>query len=120
VSVAHGVHGSGQRTFSAEQYNLVVAVIAGLRSGQTITVEEVASKTGVQGRAVREIISTADGHAFLLGGDGNGGYQLATYLEDAARITARLESQAKRMLERVNRRKIAAEELPINQPGLFD
>lgn len=119
MTAAQGVHGAGQRTYSIEQYNAVVSQILLLRERQQITVEEVSQRTGVPGRAVREIVSVADGVEFLLGGGGNDGYELATYQEDAKRITARLESQAKRMMERVARRKIKMEELVQNQPSLF-
>lgn len=100
---SQGVHGSGGRNYSPGQYTAVVRMIAGLAEGEVVTVEDVASQTGVPGRTVREIVSAADGVEFLLGGDGQG-YRLATSQADAERLTQRHASQARRMFERSQRR----------------
>lgn len=102
-----GVHGSGSRDFKAKQYRAVVDMLKNLPAGARVTVEDVAVQTGVSGRAVREIVSAADGVDILLGGDGNG-YQLAASLEEAQRLTLRLSSQASRMAARVERRNAKA------------
>lgn len=99
-----GIHGAGKRSYEPEQYRAVVDLIRALGEGETLTVADVSRRTGVGGRTVREIVSAADGRAFLLGGDGNSGYRLAGSSEDAAQLTRRYTSQAQRMTERLLRR----------------
>lgn len=110
VTRSQGVHGSGARAYSPEQYQRVVGVILALPDGEAITVEALSAKTGISGRSVREIVSQADGVDFLLGGEGNG-YRRALTAADARRLTARYESQAKRMQERSERRAAMATRL---------
>jgi hypothetical protein len=107
---SQGTHGSGRRDFDPRQYRRVVDMITAM-DNETLTVEDVSRETGVPGRAVREIVSQADGVEFLLGGDGNG-YRLATDAADAARLTQRFLSQAGKMHERAGRRSKYAATLP--------
>ncbi len=102
-SHAQGVHGSGGRAFSAAQYQRVVHVLQQYPD-RSWKVADLTDATGVPGRTVREIVSQADGAAFVLGGDATKGYRLAVNAEDALRATLRLASQAQRMTERVRRR----------------
>lgn len=107
---SQGVHGSGTRIYSPEQYRRVVGVILALADGETITVENLSAETGIPGRSVREIVSAADGIDVLLGGDGNG-YRRALDAADAQRLTLRFDSQARRMRERSDRRQRMAASL---------
>lgn len=104
ASRSQGVHGQGSRTYKAADYQRVVQALRRLPEGRVVTVVELSQMSGVAGRAVRNIISDADGVDLLLGGDGNGGYQLARSAGEAERLTLRLASQANRMSQRVRRR----------------
>jgi hypothetical protein len=111
-SRAQGIHGSGRRDFSEQQYRAVVdAVLRLCDFGNAATVEDLCAATGLGGRAVRDIVSAADGVNFLLGGDGNGGYQLAHSPASADRLTARFRSQTTKMLDRLARRDSYARQL---------
>jgi hypothetical protein len=111
-SRAQGIHGSGTRDFSDQQYRAVVdAVLRLCAGGKAATVEDICAATGLGGRAVRDIVSAADGVDILLGGDGGSGYELATSHRSAERLSARFASQASKMFDRVRRRNEYADRL---------
>jgi hypothetical protein len=109
---SHGVHGSGSREYSPRAYALVVAALKRLGDDEPITVTALSEQTGVPGRAVREIVSAADGVDILIGGSGVSGYTVARTRRQAAIVTAKLTSQARRMAERSERRVAFAALLP--------
>ena len=119
VTTAQGVHGSGGRTYTAQQGRALLAALK-LHEGRSnpITVEELAMSTGVNGRAVRQFLSDYDGAAFLLGG-GDDGYFVCAYADEGDAFTGRIASQIRTMQERVDRRRDFAQQLPRQQEGLF-
>jgi len=104
-SRAQGVHGAGNRGYNVDQYKAVVRTMLAAEPGTVLTVEQLSAATGVPGRAIREILSKADGVDVILGGDGNAGYKVAVSRADAERMTSRLGSQVKTMADRLARRK---------------
>ncbi len=107
-SRGQGVHGAGQPTFKPEQREAVVRAL--LDADGPLSVESLSDITGVPGRAVRAIVSAADGECFVLGGDMNGGYVLAKSVEEAERLSRRLGSQIGQMARRLSRRRRKARE----------
>lgn len=119
-SRGHGVHGEGAVDYTPQQARRVLADLAVYEGAhRRTTVEQISERTGVAGRTVRQILSDADGVTVLLAGDDAGVY-VAAYAEDADRLTRRLESQARRMNERAERRRgYADRELPRRQGALL-
>ncbi len=114
--LSQGIHGSGARQYTARQYAEIVRLIQAEAGRRSLTVKELSDRTGISGRTVREIVSNADGDAFLIGGDSNDGYRLASCRSDAERSTARMESQMVRMRERVRRRRALADLAFVDEP----
>jgi hypothetical protein len=99
---AQGVHGVGSREYSEEQYALVVETF--LVQDAPVTVAQLHAVTGVPGRTVRQIMSAADGVAFVLGGSSQDGYRRATDPAEARRLSQQLGSQVRTMSARLARR----------------
>lgn len=94
--------GQGSREYTPEEYRRVVAHLR--RNGQEVVrYEDLSRELGVLGRTLRAILSDADGVEFVLL-TGDAGVACAGWLEEAERGTARMRSQARRMLERAERR----------------
>jgi hypothetical protein len=112
--------GSGSRDFEDGEYHRVVAELREYHQGEEhlVRTEDLARLCRVEGRALRAILSEADGHEFVLAW-GDSGLYVAESQEDAEPGTRRLESQARRMAERAERRRQFMEQLPQLQPGLF-
>src|SRR5262245_57317864 len=92
----------GSREYSSDEYSKVVQSLRDAIC--SLNTDELAKITGIPGRTVRAVISAADGVEFVLAG-GDEGYRIAARAEETDALNARLESQARKMLERVARRK---------------
>ena len=115
---AHGLYGSGPRTYTDAEYDRVVSYFLSVCIEAT-TIEQVALATGLGGRTVRAVLSEADGREFLMGGNDVGVFMCDHGDHDAAeRWSARLRSQITRMTDRLARRRGFAEGLP-HQQGRF-
>jgi hypothetical protein len=108
--VAQGVHGAGSRSYNRAQYDAVVAAF--LDADGPVTALALHLRTGVPGRAIREIMSAADGVEFLLGGDARRGYCRAESPAHAEQLTGRFMSQVGKMGDRVLRRRAYVERAP--------
>ena len=119
ASRAHGTHGSGARDYDGKQAASVRHVLRGhVGAASAVTVDELARATGIGGRTVRAVLSDLDGRDFVLGVAGDGVYVCET-ADEADGLTAKLESQARKMGERVERRRAFAAGLPRSQGYLF-
>jgi hypothetical protein len=114
---SQGVHGSGGKTYTGEQYRRVVDAL--LAATEPMTVEELSEATYVGGRTIRAIVSDADGVDFLLGGNSDKGYILAKAAWEADRIDKRMSSQIAKMCDRRSRRReYARKHLQRSQMGV--
>ena len=101
MNAFQGNHGSGGSEYTADQYGKVVAFLE--EQTRMVTAEDICSATGVGGRTVRAILSDADGVDFVLI-LGDGGYGVASSIDEVEPGSRRLASQARRMAERAERR----------------
>jgi hypothetical protein len=111
VSRAQGIHGSGTREFTQAD---VERVRKALSRDTHLTVAQLAGMTGCEGRTVRAVLSALDGEELLLAG-GDDGYKIATSWDEAEPLTRRLDSQARKMAARVERRRRLAATLERKQ-----
>jgi hypothetical protein len=102
-----GEHGTGPRTYTPADVSAVIAALKGTTALAPISVANLATATGLNGRTVRSILSERDGLDFLVGAaptgelfDASGAVSVA----EGDGFTDKLESQIKRMAERVRRR----------------
>lgn len=117
ASRAHGTHGSGSRDFTTSDAEAVWLCLQAAKCD--LTVDQLVHSTGINGRTVRAVLSDGDGRWGLLAG-GDDGYHIARDQDDAEGLTRRLESQARKMLERATRRRTYGARLaPRAQATLF-
>lgn len=102
-----GGHGSGPRDYELSDYRGLVEWFR--RYEGWATAEEIQRATGLSGRTSRSILSDADGVEFVVE-LGDRGYRLCTSWEAADRTTSRLESQAREMRLRAERRRTFADQ----------
>jgi hypothetical protein len=103
---AQGVHGAGSRNYQPSQATRVLMILKNECAGPTncTTLEALAARTGMNGRALREIIGDLEkAHQVLT--DFTDGYYVCETPEQAERATRRLESQVLRMQERIAARR---------------
>lgn len=116
MSRAQGIHGSGSRDYSpGDEFRIRTALQA---SAGYLTVAQLVFLTGCEGRTVREVLSQIDGTDLVLAG-GDEGYKIARTVEEAEPMTRRLESQARKMMERATRRRNQSSLLVREQGGLW-
>lgn len=115
-SRSQGVHGDGGRQYTAAQARKVYTYLQSAVC--SLTVEEIADATGIDGRTVRDIVPAYDGVWYLLGG--NDGYQLCRFADDGDGLTRRLRRQIRTMTDRLERREQFAKTLPRQQNSFFD
>ena len=119
VDIDQGVHGHGSNAFNAAELAAVRAHICAVPSHAPETVATIANALGwADGRLVRAILSWLDGREVLLGGH-NEGYFCCESADQGDQLTAALDSQLRRMQERVERRRTFADGLPRWQGRLF-
>lgn len=118
---AQGVHGSGARNFKPDQANRLLLILKNECVGpaRMMTVETLAVRLGMNGRAVRDAVSELEKAGQVLT-DFTEGYYVCETVEQAERATRRLESQIRNMQARVDARRVMAAELVQTQEGLFD
>ena len=102
VNINHGISGSGKRGYTEAQYWIVVDCIKA-NAVEGITVSDVARKTGISGRTLRDIVSDADGREFVLGGAGNK-YRVAFDMLSVKRLHMRWRASMKTLNLRIIRR----------------
>ncbi len=110
------------RTYAERDYWTVVRHMKDRHYGRKspTTEPELARVLGMNERTVRQILADADGVDFVLaGGDNSGGTYVAEFLEEAERKTRALQSRAKRLTRRAERRRQWATRLPRQQGGLW-
>lgn len=109
ASRSQGVHGAGGRSFKAEQANRLLLILANECVGpdNRKTVDELAARVGMNGRAVRDAISELEKAQRVLT-DFSDGYYVVETVEQAERATRRLESQVTHMQERIEARRAMA------------
>lgn len=111
ASHSQGVHGAGARTYKPEMATRVLFVLRNECLGplNVMTVEALATRVGLNGRAVRDIVRDLEVSGLVLT-DFAEGYYICETAEQAERSTRRLESQVANMQERIEaRRKMVAE-----------
>lgn len=111
-----GGHGSGTREYETQDYQGLVSWIRHFEGWATA--EEIQRATGLKGRTSRAILSDADGVEFVLE-IGDRGYRLCSTWEAADRSTARLESQAREMRIRAERRREFADQYLERTQGML-
>jgi DNA-binding transcriptional regulator YhcF (GntR family) len=120
ASRSQGVHGAGARTFKPEQANRLLLILQNECVGPSNrkTVDELATRLGMNGRAVRDAISELEKERKVLT-DFSEGYYVCETAEQAERATRRLESQIRHMQDRVVARRDMAANLDRLQAELF-
>jgi DNA-binding FadR family transcriptional regulator len=120
ASRSQGVHGAGARTFKPEQANRLLLILQNecVGPGNRKTVDELATRLGMNGRAVRDAISCLEKERKVLT-DFSEGYYVCETAEQAERATRRLESQMGQMQERVESRRYMAATLVRSQAKLL-
>jgi len=100
-----GEHGTGSLTYTPADVEAVRRVLDGKIVQDPVTVAQIAERANLNGRTVRAILSERDGIDFLVGCAPSGA------LWDASRdpvgggsFTLKLQSQVRRMAERIRRR----------------
>lgn len=120
ASRSQGVHGAGARSYKPDQANRLLLILTNECVGPANrkTVDELAARLGMNGRAVRDAISDLEkARRVLL--DQTDGYYVCETAEQAERGTRRLESQVDHMQERIDARRVMAGELVKTQARLF-
>lgn len=110
ASHSQGVHGAGARTYKPEMAMRVLMILNNECLGRenTMTVEALAARIGLNGRAVRDIVRDLEIAQQVLT-DFADGYFVCQTADEAERSTRRLESQVANMQQRIEaRRKMAA------------
>jgi DNA-binding FadR family transcriptional regulator len=117
---AQGVHGAGARTYRPEQATRLLLILKNECAGPAnrTTVEALAARVGMNGRAVRDAISDLEKSRQVLT-DFSEGYYVCETAEQAEQATRRLESQVKHMQERIEARRAMAADLIRQQARLF-
>lgn len=116
ASRAQGVHGSGGRTYKPEMADRILAILLAECVGpdRAITVEGLATRVGLNGRAVRQCVGDLELAGCVLTGypaHGESGYFVCQTTEQAESLTRRLESQIGTMQKRVDARRKSAQHL---------
>lgn len=116
ASRAQGVHGSGSRTYKPEMADRILAILLAECVGpeRAITVESLAARVGLNGRAVRQAVGDLELAGRVLTGyptKGESGYFVCEAAEQAESLTRRLESQINAMQKRVDARRKSAQQL---------
>jgi DNA-binding transcriptional MerR regulator len=114
-----GSKDGGSREYTPADLRRVLSAIEpcrGQNKGTSLNDLSVATRVG--GRALRQILSDIDGSAFVIGFDGDNVF-IAVTAEETYRMTNRLKSQAREMLNRAERREALAATLPRTQEALF-
>lgn len=108
----------GRRDYTEAEADAVAAYMLAYCVGAAAaqTAADIASRLGMDGRTVRQIVSDLDGVAFLVGG-GDEGWFVAEYAEDAEGMTRRLQATAAALSARVERR--AAFDIARRQASLW-
>jgi len=119
-SRSQGVHGAGARTFKPEMANRILMVLRNECVGELnrMTVEQLATRVGLNGRAVRDVIRELEGTGQVLT-EFSEGYYVCTTAVEAERGTRRLESQVQQMQQRIAARRKMAARLRKHQPALL-
>jgi len=119
-SRSQGVHGSGARTYRPEQATRVLLILRNecVGSDHTMTVEALAARVGMNGRAVRDVVRDLEVAQLILT-DFTEGYYVCETSDQAERATRRLESQVRNMQERIEARRIMAADLVREQRRLL-
>lgn len=122
ASRSQGVHGAGGRACKPEQSNRLLMLLKNECVGPAhrMTVDDLAARLGMNGRAVRDAISELEKARKVLT-DFSDGYFVCETAEQADRATRRLESQVMHMQERIVARLAMAAAMPsaLVQDGLF-
>jgi len=110
---SQGVHGSGSRGYRIEQADRVLHILKNECVGADcrMTVEDLADRVGILGRALRDIVRDLELKQLVLTNFSDG-YYVCTTRAEAERATRRLESQVRNMSERIAARRAMAERLP--------
>lgn len=106
------------RTYGERDYWTVVSHMKERHYGRKspTTEPELSRVLGMNERTVRQILADADGVDFVLGGgDTAGGTYVAEFWEEAELKTRRLQSRAKRLTRRAERRRQWSTRLPRQQ-----
>lgn len=114
ASRAQGVHGAGGRTYKPEMATRILAILCNECVGpaQAITVERLAARVGLNGRAVRQVVGDLELAGKVLTGyptEGESGYFVCETAEQAESLTRRLESQVGTMQKRIDARRKSAQ-----------
>src|SRR5215831_8402656 len=118
-SHSQGVHGAGSRSYKPEQARRVLLILRNECVGaeHTMTVDALATRVGLNGRAVRDIVRDLELARMVLT-DFADGYFVCRSAAEAERSTRRLESQVANMQQRITaRREMTAGLIPHEQPG---
>ncbi len=114
-----GEHGRGAVSYSKEQLKRVTSFLATCTGPRhATTAEEICAVCEINGRSLRHLFSEQDGVLFLLAFHKDEIW-LAQTVEEAEEFTGRMASQARKMMARVERRRVYAKRLDQTQPGLF-
>ena len=112
ASRSQGVHGSGARTYRPDQAARVLLILRNECVGaeHTMTVDTLAARVGLNGRAVRDIVRDLEIARQVLT-DFSHGYFVCRTADEAERSTRRLESQVTNMTQRIVARRAMTAEL---------
>ncbi len=110
---SQGVHGSGSRQYRPEKAEQVLRILKHECVGpdNVKTVEDLAARVGLLGRALRDIVRDLE-LAQLVLTDFSEGYYVCTTRAQAERATRRLDSQVRNMCARIEARRAMSEQLP--------
>jgi len=116
ASRAQGVHGSGSRTYKPDMGARILAILLNECVGpdNAVTVEGLATRVGLNGRAVRQAVGDLELAGKVLVGypvKGPAGYFVCQTAEQAESLTRRLESQVNAMQKRIDIRRKGAQQL---------
>lgn len=101
----HGEHGTGPKTYTAADVKSVRAALNGTTAEHPISVAQLCQIAGLNGRTVRSILSERDGLDFLVGCAPTGElFDTSESPCDGDGFSAKLNSQVKKMAERIRRR----------------
>lgn len=113
ASRAQGVHGSGARTYKPEMATRILFILRNECVGpdNAMTVEALAARVGLNGRAVRQAVGDMEVGGVVLTDQptkGAAGYFICDSADQAESFTRRLESQVEKMQRRIDARRRSA------------
>ena len=111
----------GGASYTAADEKAVRTMLAGTSREEPISVGTIALSTGIEGRAVRQILQDIDGKDVLIGKRGSGVF-VCEFADDGDSMQSALESSWRTTKARCQLRQefIASRDMPRRQGMLFD